>query len=159
MARTGGHFFGTVEVDADQFVVPLLSVVPDGTLLFERPETVGFEQMHQFAEPQCVVNPFQSTAKLVRDVISPRLIAARRRRQVEWWHNLSSDLRPELQAHSDEQAAQTRYLCTRCQNFARAHRVVEQGRSEPGFAWLERHQPVARVGKSILLYYIPGPER
>jgi len=35
----------------------------------------------------------------------------------------------------------------------------EQGRSEPGFAWLERHQPVARVGKSILLYYIPAAAR
>jgi hypothetical protein len=35
--------------------------------------------------------------------------------------------------------------------------VAQQNeRSEPGFAWLERYRPVARVGKSILLYYIPA---
>ncbi|PWU00283.1 MAG: glycosyl transferase [Terriglobia bacterium] len=34
--------------------------------------------------------------------------------------------------------------------------VAQQaGRSEPGFAWLDRYEPVARVGKSFLLYYIP----
>ena len=31
----------------------------------------------------------------------------------------------------------------------------QQGRGELAFAWLDRYQPVARVGKSILLYYIP----
>ena len=31
----------------------------------------------------------------------------------------------------------------------------QRGRSDLGFAWLDRYQPVARVGKSILLYYIP----
>jgi hypothetical protein len=31
----------------------------------------------------------------------------------------------------------------------------QQGRSDSAFAWLDRYQPVARVGKSILLYYIP----
>ena len=31
----------------------------------------------------------------------------------------------------------------------------QQGRTELAFAWLGRYQPVARVGKSILLYYIP----
>jgi hypothetical protein len=31
----------------------------------------------------------------------------------------------------------------------------QQGRRELAFAWLDRYQPVARVGKSILLYYIP----
>ena len=31
----------------------------------------------------------------------------------------------------------------------------QQGRADSGFAWLDRYQPVARVGKSILLYYIP----
>ena len=31
----------------------------------------------------------------------------------------------------------------------------QQGRQENAFAWLDRYQPVARVGKSILLYYIP----
>ncbi|MBZ5583938.1 MAG: glycosyltransferase family 39 protein [Acidobacteriia bacterium] len=31
----------------------------------------------------------------------------------------------------------------------------ERGRTDNGFAWLERYQPVARVGRSILLYYIP----
>ncbi len=31
----------------------------------------------------------------------------------------------------------------------------EQGRTDNAFAWLERYQPVTRVGKSILLYYIP----
>jgi hypothetical protein len=30
----------------------------------------------------------------------------------------------------------------------------QQGRQEPAFAWLDRYQPVARVGKSILLYHI-----
>ncbi|MBI5280393.1 MAG: glycosyltransferase family 39 protein [Candidatus Solibacter usitatus] len=29
------------------------------------------------------------------------------------------------------------------------------GRAESGYAWLDRYQPVARVGKSILLYHIP----
>jgi Dolichyl-phosphate-mannose-protein mannosyltransferase len=34
--------------------------------------------------------------------------------------------------------------------------VAQQaGRSDRGFAWLDRYQPVARVGKSILLYRIP----
>src|SRR5262249_42971423 len=33
--------------------------------------------------------------------------------------------------------------------------AAEQGKSEPGFAWLDRYQPAARVGKSILLYHIP----
>jgi hypothetical protein len=32
----------------------------------------------------------------------------------------------------------------------------ERGRSDLAFAWLDRYQPVARVGRSILLYYIPG---
>jgi hypothetical protein len=31
----------------------------------------------------------------------------------------------------------------------------QQRRGESGFAWLERYQPVARVGKSLLLYQIP----
>jgi hypothetical protein len=31
----------------------------------------------------------------------------------------------------------------------------QRGRSDLAFAWLDRYQPVARVGKSILLYYIP----
>jgi hypothetical protein len=31
----------------------------------------------------------------------------------------------------------------------------EMGRQESPFAWLERYQPVAKVGKSILLYHIP----
>ena len=35
--------------------------------------------------------------------------------------------------------------------------MVAQQRNRPdlAFAWLDAHQPVARVGKSILLYYIP----
>ena len=32
----------------------------------------------------------------------------------------------------------------------------QKGRSDLAFAWLDRYQPVARVGKSILLYNIPG---
>jgi hypothetical protein len=31
----------------------------------------------------------------------------------------------------------------------------QQGKSEPALAWLDRYQPRERVGKSILLYYIP----
>jgi hypothetical protein len=31
----------------------------------------------------------------------------------------------------------------------------EQGRADNAFAWLDMYQPVTRVGKSILLYYIP----
>jgi hypothetical protein len=31
----------------------------------------------------------------------------------------------------------------------------QQGRSDLAFAWLDSYQPVKRVGKSILLYYIP----
>ncbi|MEO8373504.1 MAG: hypothetical protein ABI806_30245 [Candidatus Solibacter sp.] len=31
----------------------------------------------------------------------------------------------------------------------------QKGRSDLAFAWLDAHQPVAQVGKSILLYYIP----
>jgi hypothetical protein len=31
----------------------------------------------------------------------------------------------------------------------------QRGRADLAFAWLDAHQPVARVGKSILLYYIP----
>jgi hypothetical protein len=31
----------------------------------------------------------------------------------------------------------------------------QQGRGEPAFAWLDRYQPAARIGKSILLYNIP----
>ena len=50
------HFFGTVEVDADQSVVSRFSIVPDGTLLLEQPETARLEKMHQFAEPQYVFN-------------------------------------------------------------------------------------------------------
>jgi hypothetical protein len=46
-----------MEVDADQLVVSCLSVVPDGTFLFEQMETVRLEKVHQFAEPQCVFNP------------------------------------------------------------------------------------------------------
>ncbi|HMC63117.1 MAG TPA: hypothetical protein VKJ01_28240, partial [Candidatus Solibacter sp.] len=33
----------------------------------------------------------------------------------------------------------------------------QRGRSDLAFAWLDRYQPVARVGKSILLYNIPEP--
>ena len=29
------------------------------------------------------------------------------------------------------------------------------GRADSAYAWLDRYQPVTRVGKSILLYYIP----
>jgi hypothetical protein len=32
----------------------------------------------------------------------------------------------------------------------------QRGRSDLAFAWLDQHRPVGRVGKSILLYYIPG---
>jgi len=31
----------------------------------------------------------------------------------------------------------------------------QRGRRDPGFAWLERYRPVARVGKSLLLYQVP----
>jgi hypothetical protein len=31
----------------------------------------------------------------------------------------------------------------------------QSGRAEPGFGWLDRYQPVARVGKSFVLYRIP----
>jgi hypothetical protein len=31
-----------------------------------------------------------------------------------------------------------------------------RGRPDLAFAWLDQHRPVARIGKSILLYYIPG---
>jgi hypothetical protein len=34
--------------------------------------------------------------------------------------------------------------------------------NQPGhddFAWLERYQPVARVGRSIRLYYVPSVRR
>jgi len=31
----------------------------------------------------------------------------------------------------------------------------QRGRSDLAFSWLDAHQPVAQVGKSILLYYIP----
>ena len=30
-----------------------------------------------------------------------------------------------------------------------------QGRTDSAYAWLDRYEPVAHVGKSILLYYIP----
>jgi hypothetical protein len=33
--------------------------------------------------------------------------------------------------------------------------AADSGKTEPGFAWLEQYKPVTRVGKSILLYYIP----
>jgi hypothetical protein len=32
----------------------------------------------------------------------------------------------------------------------------QRGRPDVAFAWLDRYQPIGRVGKSILLYYIPG---
>jgi hypothetical protein len=32
----------------------------------------------------------------------------------------------------------------------------QRGRPDLAFAWLDRYQPIGRVGKSILLYYIPG---
>ncbi len=47
-----------MEIDTDHLVVSRLSVVPDGTLLFEQPEAPRFEKVHQFAESQSVVNPF-----------------------------------------------------------------------------------------------------
>jgi hypothetical protein len=31
----------------------------------------------------------------------------------------------------------------------------QRGRSDLAFSWLDRYQPVARVGHSILLYNIP----
>jgi hypothetical protein len=31
----------------------------------------------------------------------------------------------------------------------------QRGRQDLAFAWLDHYQPVGRVGKSILLYYIP----
>jgi len=34
--------------------------------------------------------------------------------------------------------------------------AAQQGKSEPAFAWLDRYQPVERVGRTILLYHIPG---
>ena len=33
---------------------------------------------------------------------------------------------------------------------------VSTSRHDLAFAWLDRYQPVTRVGKSILLYYIPA---
>lgn len=33
--------------------------------------------------------------------------------------------------------------------------AADSGKSESGFAWLDQYKPVTRVGKSILLYYIP----
>jgi hypothetical protein len=35
----------------------------------------------------------------------------------------------------------------------------QRGRTENAFAWLNRYQPVTRVGKSILLYDIPAQGR
>ena len=32
----------------------------------------------------------------------------------------------------------------------------QRGRPDLAFAWLDQYQPVGRVGKSILLYYIPA---
>src|ERR1035441_3336756 len=32
----------------------------------------------------------------------------------------------------------------------------ERGREDLAFAWLDQYQPVGRVGRSILLYYIPA---
>jgi hypothetical protein len=32
----------------------------------------------------------------------------------------------------------------------------QRGRSDLAFSWLDQYRPVGRVGKSILLYYIPG---
>ena len=34
----------------------------------------------------------------------------------------------------------------------------QRGRQDMGFAWLDQYQPAGRVGKSILLYYIPTPQ-
>jgi hypothetical protein len=34
----------------------------------------------------------------------------------------------------------------------------QRGRQDLAFAWLDRYQPVGRVGKSILLYYIPASD-
>ncbi|MCX6626445.1 MAG: glycosyl transferase, partial [Candidatus Solibacter sp.] len=35
----------------------------------------------------------------------------------------------------------------------------QRGRQDLAFAWLDQYQPVGRVGKSILLYYIPEPPK
>jgi hypothetical protein len=35
----------------------------------------------------------------------------------------------------------------------------QRGRSDLAFAWLDRYQPVGKVGRSILLYYIPEPAK
>jgi hypothetical protein len=38
------------------------------------------------------------------------------------------------------------------------HMARAMGRNEPAFAWLEKYQPVAKAGKSILIYSIPAAE-
>jgi len=37
-------------------------------------------------------------------------------------------------------------------------KVGELGDPIDSYAWLERYKPVVRVGRSILLYYIPGEQ-
>ena len=71
-----------MEVDADQFVVSLLLVVPDGTLLFDQPESSRLENMHQFAKAQYLFNPTPVYRQAeVRVVTRWQVLRARRLRR------------------------------------------------------------------------------
>jgi len=64
MACAGRHFFWPMVVDANQSVVSLFPIIPDGSLLAEQPKSVAFELSHQLAEPQNAFNlsPFYRPA-------------------------------------------------------------------------------------------------
>jgi hypothetical protein len=64
MARPGRNFLRSVVVNADQFVMPQLSMVPNRSLLFEELKSVVFERSDQFAKPQSFYTTLlQSTAR------------------------------------------------------------------------------------------------
>ena len=55
-----------MKIDSDQFFMSRLLIIAYRALLFDYPETTGFEHVHQFAKPQSAVSPFQSTANADR---------------------------------------------------------------------------------------------
>lgn len=61
MASAFGYFLGTMEIDTDQFLVPGLSIIPDGPFLLQQPETPGFEKFDQLAEPHSILSLLQFT--------------------------------------------------------------------------------------------------
>ena len=57
MACAGWYFFGTVKIHTNQFIVPLLLVIANGTFLLKEAKPARLQKLYEFAKSQCALTP------------------------------------------------------------------------------------------------------